>query len=55
MIIVIIILRTWQNVDCSHNVSTLHLNLVAIKIRICSDPRVLLSASIYTIMFNNNY
>lgn len=55
MIIVIIILRTWQNVDCPHNVSTLQLNLVAIKIGISSDPRALLSASIYTIKFNNDY
>lgn len=54
MIIVIIILRTWQNVDCPHNVSTLRLNLVAIKIWISSDPRALLSASIYTIKFNND-
>lgn len=54
MIIVIIILRTWQNADCFHNVSALRLNLVAIKIRISTDPRMLLLASLGTTMYDDD-
>lgn len=38
MIVIIIILRTRQNVECFPNVCTLQLNLVAIKIRISVTP-----------------